>query len=470
MDLNDLKLYSVKVGNGSGVLFQPMNKRNYTYILTAKHNLIGKRPSKADTRIEEEHLYTEINVFIPKHYITKPHKINLIKNETYFPHEEADIAILKIDYIEGYEYIFTKSSYTSLGDSFVCGFPTYKDEDVALKDKYTSYELRRFISESENGFFCQAQLTDETKEQTQISGLSGGGIMRIEHNVISLIGIQSEVSSHVPNGQIEFIPIIYFDDIINYPENKGKLSQMFPPFMGSFEYLKDKAFNINAGIDDDDISFTRTYLKSKAAEVIDSDITPIFIRNFFKERLLINEIDTSKLNNELIYLTWLEFLSIINIAKEKKHNCENLEDVFNVLRLIYRDTDSQWQDSEFLKECLETDYDRLKEGGTVLIKTNILPPRADVRHYKIDKGSVISRIDYLRSEFENGNLGDVFINNASNELKEFAFDKYNFIHFEYLKEFLLVANCKDYASFKRKNIDELKEKLKIEYGKLFSGQ
>jgi hypothetical protein len=468
MDLNDLKLYSAKVGKGSGVLFQPMNKCDYTYILTANHNFKGKRKSAEDPRNEEEYLLTEIAVYIPKHYETEPINIILIENENYFPHNEADIAILRIEYVEGFENIYTNPSYLTLNDSVICGFPTYKDGKDTIEEKYTSYELRRYISEID--FLCKAQLTSETKEQSQIGGLSGGGIMRIENNAISLIGIQSEVSSHVPNGQIEFVPIKYFDDIISYPENEGKLSQMFPPFMGSFEYLKDKAFNINAGIDDDDISFTRTYLKSKAAEVIDSDITPIFIRNFFKERLLLNEIDSSKLNNELIYLTWLEFLSIINIAKEKKHNRENLEDVFNVLRLIYRDTDSQWQDSEFLKECLETDYDRLKEGGTVLIKTNILPPRADVRHYKIDKGSVISRIDYLRSEFENGNLGDIFINNASNELKEFAFDKYNFIHFEYLKEFLLVANCKDYASFKRKNIDELKEKLKIEYGKLFSGQ
>lgn len=468
MDLNDLKLYSVKVGNGSGVLFQPMNKRDYTYILTAKHNLIGKRPSALDPRIEEEYLYTGIDIFIPKHYVTKPHKINIINNETYFPHKEADIAILRIDYFEGYENIFTNSTYTTLGDSVVCGFPTYKDENVVIEDKYTSYELRRYISETD--FFCKAQLTSETKDQSEIIGLSGGGIMRIKHNVISLIGIQSEVSSHVPNGQIEFVPIKFFDDIINYSENEGKLCQLFPPFMGSFEYLKDKAFNINAGIDDDDISFTRTYLKRKAAEVIDSDITPIFIKTFFKERLLLNEIDSSKLNNELIYLTWLEFLSIINIAKEKSHNCADLEEVFDVLRLIYRDTDSQWQDSEFLKECIESDYDSLKAGGTVLIKTNILPARADVRHYKIDRASVISRIDYLRSEFENGDLGDIFINNASSELKEFAFDKYNFIHFEYLKEFLLVVNCKDYASFKSKNIDELKEKLKIEYGKLFSTQ
>jgi len=34
MDVNDFSSYSAKVGEGSGVLFSTMNKRDYTYILT----------------------------------------------------------------------------------------------------------------------------------------------------------------------------------------------------------------------------------------------------------------------------------------------------------------------------------------------------------------------------------------------------------------------------------------------------
>lgn len=467
MDVNDFKVYSVIVGGGSGILFQPLNTPESTYVLTARHNLFGERENDRGER--EKYLLDEINIFISNTHETDPINIKLVENEKYFPHKSVDIAILKMEYLDGSENIYVVPSFTELTNSFLCGYPGYLRRKENFSEKYNSFPINNFTAD--NTTTCRAQLTDQTKEQVQIKGFSGGGILKLENNdYLSLIGIQSEVSSHVPNGQIEFVPVKYFDEIIGYPENESKLSQLLPPYMGSFEYLKDKAFNINAGIDDDDISFTRAYLKNKAKEVTTSDITPVYIRNFFKERLLLNERDPSKLNNELIYLTWLEFLSIINIAKEKKHNCENLEDVFNVLRLIYRDTDSGWQDSEFLRECIESDYSNLKTGGTVLIKTNKLPPRADISHYKIDKESVVSRIDHLRNEFNGGNVGDVFINNASSELKEFAFDKYNFIHFEYIKEFLLVANCKDYASYKRANINELKEKLKKEYGKLFSIQ
>ena len=41
------------------------------------------------------------------------------------------------------------------------------------------------------------------------------------------------------------------------------------------------------------------------------------------------------------------------------------------------------------------------------------------------------------------------ITNALSELKEFVFDKYNFIHFEYLKHFMLVENSENYKNFKK---------------------
>jgi hypothetical protein len=462
MDIKDLKSYTVKVGQGSGVLFQPMNKRDYTYILTAKHNLYIEKPNERG--VDEKQLLNDVVIYIQEQDV--PIKLELKENDTYFPHKDADIAILKINFIEGYEKIYINSSFTELTNTDLYGYPDYLKDKETLEEKYNSTRVDFF--KSENKALCRAQLTDIVAEQKDITGYSGGGIMKIENDNISLFGIQSEVTTHVPKGEIEFVPIKHFDDIINYPENKDKLGLLLPPYMGSFMYLKDKAFNIDAGIDDEDISFTRAYLKSKANEVITSDITPIYIKEYFKERLLLNESESLKLNNELIYLTWLEFICIINIAKDKGHCSKDLEDVFNTLRLIYRDTDSNWQDPDFLTECILYDYPNLKIGGTVMIKTNKLPIKADIRHYKIDKESIIPRIDYLKNQFEKGNIGNIFIDNPSNELKEFAFEKYNFIHFEYIKEFLLVANSKDYSSYSAKNIEALKDKLKKEYGKLFS--
>jgi len=466
MDVTDFRLYSVTVGGGSGVLFQPMNKLDYTYILTAKHNIFGKRSNEIDNRIDEEYQLVEVKIYIPIHNETNPVVQPIIINETYFPHDTLDIAILKIQYIAGYQEIYINDDSKQVTNSFVCGYPSYLQSKHLFSNKYTAYELKNIVSD--NGTTYKAQLTDENKEQSEITGLSGGGILKIENNHISLIGIQSEVSSYVSNGQIEFVPSILFNDIITDSKYNGKLEILYPPYMGGFEYLKEEIFNINAGSDDSNIVFTRKFLQNKANEIINSDITPNYIKDFFKERLLLNEKEKCKLNNKAIYVTWLEFLTIINIVKSKEHSKDNLEEIFNIARLLYKDTDKDWQASEFLEECLCFNYENLKPGGTVLIKTNVKPVIPRLNHYRIERKSILPRIDRLKCQFNNGEIGNIFIDDASGQIREFVFDQFNFMHFEFLKEYLLVWDNEDFKDFNASNKDELLLKLKDVYGKLFS--
>lgn len=372
MDVNDFKLYSAKVGQGSGVLFQPMNKRDYTFILTANHNLFEEKDN--DRGIKEKNLLNSIDVFIPKHYETEPFKIDLIKNETYFPHKEADIAILRIDYIEGYESIFTNPSYKTLKDSFVCGFPIYKGGDSAIEVRYTSYELARFIDETQS--FCQAQLTDETKEQAQIIGLSGGGIMKIEPNVISLIGIQSEVSSHVPNGQIEFVPVKYFNDIINYSENEGKLSYLMPPYMGAFTYLVDEIIKLEEAINPSLVGKIKSAFNEQMKLI---GLTPISIyKSKFSQKLLV-DLNSTPYSKKL-WVSWLEYLTILSFIDNKEINIENVEELFNHKRLVHSDTESSWLEiiPDILKDCLVD----IEENATLIISTSHSP--STKRRFKND--------------------------------------------------------------------------------------
>jgi hypothetical protein len=372
MDVNDFKLYSAKVGQGSGVLFQPMNKRDYTYILTANHNLFEEKDN--DRGITEILLLKTIDVFIPKHHEIEPIKIDLTNNENYFPHIEADIAILRIDYIEGYESIFTNSSYTTLSDSFVCGFPTYNKENIAIENKFTSYELRRYIDET--GFFCKAQLTSETKEQSEIGGLSGGGIMRIEHDVISLIGIQSEVSSQVPNGQIEFVPIRFFDDIINYSENEGKLSFLMPPYMGAFTYLVDEIIKLEEAINPSLVGKIKSAFNEQIKFI---GLTPLSIyKSKFSQKLLV-DLSSSPYSKKL-WVSWLEYLTILSFIDNKEINIENVEELFNHKRLVHSDTESSWLEiiPEILRNCLVD----IEENASLIISTNHSP--STKRRFKND--------------------------------------------------------------------------------------
>lgn len=444
MDLNDLKLYSVKVGAGSGVLFQPMNKREYTYILTAKHNLIGTRLSVEDIRIEEQYIYASIEIFIPKHYETQPFKIDLINNENYFPHEEADIAILKIEYIEGYENIFVNPSYKILRDSLICGFPIYNAGKVELEDKYTSYELRRHIGET--GFLCKAQLTSETKEQSEINGLSGGGLMKIEHNLISLIGIQSEVSSSVPNGQIEFVPIKYFDDIINYPKNECKLSYLLPPYMGGFNYLINEIIKLEEAINPSLVNKIKSACNEQMKLI---DLTPFSIYKSPLNQKLLADFSSTYFSKKL-WISWLEYLTVLSFIENKEINLENVEELFNRKRLVHSDTESSWLEiiPDILKNCLVD----MEENATLIISTNLSP--STKRRFKND---VILNICSGRRS-----LGQIHIDQAERikSLKEI-------IHIKAFENDCILESQEIYDEISELDIQRIIETLKVKLDEFF---
>lgn len=466
MGIDDLKLYSIMVGGGSGVIYQPATT-DYTYVLTAKHIFFDTTNNGQGEELEEKKdgEKIEINRLFKNGDIwdSNSFEFTIQKNINYFPHDNVDCAILKIDYIPDFDNINIEDNNENVADFLISGFPAKLRSSDTLTQKYSNYKVDRFISD--NNQSCRLQLENATLMVTDIKGMSGCGVLRLNNNNLSIIGIQSEVPAAVANGQIDYVPMKYFNEIVyKFP---AQLNVLLPPYISNFSFLKDKIFNINAGVDDHEIVFTRNFLKSKSDQIIKSDITPVLIKDFFKERLLLNNKDLSTLNDQVVYATWLEFLVIMNIARNKVHSFSELEDLFNTIRLIYKNTNSQWQGSEFLKECMECDLNNLQDNATVLIKTDTLPEKTKINHYRIEKGSMVSDINHLRKEYQNGNLGDVFIDDAAVEAKEFVFDKYTFIHFEFLKKFLIVENSHDFKDFNMNNQAELLQKLNSIYGELF---
>ncbi len=457
MTENDIKKYSVILGEGSGALFQPADS-DKTYVLSARHLFYDEIEDERGRKKSE--VKKEITLRFSDSQDEE--KVIEIKNgENYFEHSESsiDAAILLLPDIEGYDQIFIDNDISSTGYS-LAGFPQSRRTS---DDKYNKYKISDIVSSNEN--ILSLRLEVAHLSHRDISGFSGGGIIKFNDDYLTICGIQSRTPEEDCNGEISAVPIMRFIEIAK----QHNLPELLPSFLVNFKFLQQDAFNFNASIDDDDISFTRLFLKQKTEEVLSSDITPRFIKDYFTDRLLINDKDMLKLNDELIYITWLEFLTLINIVKDKTCNISDLENIFCYLRLLYRKTDTDWLETDFLKDCLVSNYDGLEENGTVFIKTNKPPIKSNIKHYKLDKGSIIPRIDSLKSNYENGTLNsDVNnITNALSELKEFVFEKYNFIHFEYLKHFMLVENSENYKIYKKSNENELLIKLKEEYGKVF---
>jgi hypothetical protein len=404
MGVNDFKLFSAKVGKGSGVIYQPMNKHDYTYILTANHNLFEERNNERGEKVKHQLEY--IDILIPNNYETKPLSVELIKNEYYFPHNDADIAILKINFLEGYEKIYINSSFTELTNTDLCGYPYYLKDKDNLGEKYNSSKIDSF--KSENNTFCRAQLNDNNSEQSHITGFSGGGIMKIENDYISLIGIQSEVTSHFSKGEIEFVPIKYFEDIINYTENEGQLSPLLPPYMSAFKYLKDEIIKLEGASQPSMINKIKSAFNEQMKFI---GLNPYLIYNSnIGTKLLANK--TSNPFSKKLWVAWLEYLTILSFVENREINIDNIEAIFNNKRLIHSDTGLNW--IEIIPDLLKDNLQGLENNGTLIVSTHNIPLRKNSRRYKFD---VIQDIFFASG---GRNIGAIHVDQAKNikKLKE----------------------------------------------------
>ena len=459
MNENDLKRCTVIVDGGSGVLFQPLDE-NITYILSAKH--VFYESVKHDNGPDTKERKTNINYYFSDSQ-DRANEVEIINGGNYFEHPDinVDAAILILNEKLSFNKIFVDEDCIAFNECLLCGYPTKINDNK--NDRYTNQQINRKIDTTNNEYF-RLETNFGNLNYEDIIGFSGGGILRLSNGVINIIGIQSSTIAGHANGQIDIVPINKFIEIVEV----HNLSEMIPSFLISFEFLKDKAFDISAGILDENISYTRKFLKDKTLEVINSDITPLFIKDLFKERLLINEDNDMKLNDELIYITWLEFLTLINIAKETACSKNDLESIFSMTRLLYKNTSDDWQSDNFLGDCLSSDYLGLNENGTVFIKTKSNPIAGNIAYYKLEKGSLVPRIDAFRKSYENGTLSIVNdVGRSVDDVKDFVFDKFNFIHFEYLKKYMLIENSENFKNYKKSNEHELLIKLKEEYGKVF---
>src|SRR5674476_458710 len=129
MNQEDLKLYNVIVGAGSGCLFQPLTNEN-TYILTAKHLLFKEVTNDKGQKIKIEKPDGEVIeikriVKTDQIWIEELVDFHILKGVNYFPHVNADCAILKIEFIPNFDNIFIKQDFNQESGFELHGYPAY---------------------------------------------------------------------------------------------------------------------------------------------------------------------------------------------------------------------------------------------------------------------------------------------------------------------------------------------------------
>jgi hypothetical protein len=321
MNKDDLKKYSVIVGGGSGCFFQPMTD-DYTYILTAKHLFFE---TNQDEQGQDYNVplpnQTKIDIrrFIQTQtrWDEEPISFVLKEGETYFPHKEADIAILKIaPAIKGFNNIGMEEEFEKSNCYELCGYPS----NVTEAREYTTHEIENFIASS--NYFYGARLFGTLRHE-DIEGMSGCGILRVVNENISLIGIQSKMGSQsYPSGEIGFVQIKYFNEIIEYKKYKNKLAALFPNYLLSFHGYENKIFELPGGIltKKKSAQLSRV-LKVKSKPIISSDLTPYEIKTKLAPKIeLLGNNEVNNCNKIKFWQVWLELLTIISIVELHSEN------------------------------------------------------------------------------------------------------------------------------------------------------
>ena len=448
MEKDDFKLYSLIVGEGSGCFFQPMTT-DYSYILTAKHVLFEK---KIDDRGKEyfQELVDGTSIEIYKQiksndtWEEKEIPFILKKNENYFPHKTADVAILKIPYEEGIDKIFIAEEKRV--DYYISGFPgRFKENKIG--ERHVLYRVRDFL---QSGDKCRFIQLDTVLDKKDIDGLSGGGILALTDKYIEIIGIQSRmITEYESNGQVGYVSMKYFNEIVN--EWKDQLQPLFPPYLKSFSYLIHDIFELKCQIRSRRKGEKVTkILKCKANVILETEVTPLTIKACLEKNGMISSVEMLKKG---LWCKWLELLTILNIRGIPIINEECLIEVLKKIRLIYSDIEDDFW-CKHLRDLCKFNYSGLKKNGVVVVATNV---KADEEHI-LDLNGIPQDIAEIREDFECKRLG-----NKIDCALDFPFDKYRFMNISAFKEYAVDSMEENFIDQK---IDECVKKLKEFYQKL----
>jgi hypothetical protein len=337
---------SVIIDDGTGVLFQPMT-REYTYILTVKHNLQYEddrqnwNDKNKDAIVIKNNFGTKINIEI----------INI------YHHQSLDISIVKIKYLDiTYLVNLSTNTLTDGIDFNLYGYPgTRRREELKsrlIKLKYNNQPNEDLI----------VMKNSEHSSQGEIRGYSGGGVFYEEDEELYLIGIQrkmdDESRQEESNNSLNIIPINKFFEIVE--TNSNELQGLYPPFVESFINFIDDAFLLNNMLSSKRIvqGILKNCILNKI-KVCPSD---------FLERNEINVLKSNikdSANNKILWIMYLEFLVFCNLIKEfDEFNMSSVDEIKNEFKFIFGKS-KEW--TSLIPLAMRSDLSSLTSGGTVFI-------------------------------------------------------------------------------------------------------
>lgn len=346
-----LPKYTVKVEEGSGCLFQPINNE-YSYVLTAKHVISGNNQPLIirQTLDENDNLINET--------------INIIGLPFIHPDVNKDAAIIKVQKVEGIEPLLRDDlSSENRNGYYLCGHPNSRGNNE-YSFRHNKLEIQ---NKKQHGYF-EAEL-NRVANRTEIVGQSGGGIIKIEESCFLLAGIQKQMSA--PDGieqlgRIDFMPLSFFDEIIE--DNENDLSKLFPPYIGSFDRLLNDIFPLTGiQVAAQKKSLIQNELQIIAKSLCD-DFTPQKLIDIYKDSLLISGTDKAIINHKELWISFLELLCINQLHEEQNITLDELKRIHKFKKLYFTDS-KDWTFK--LEDIYRSNLSDIEKGGSVVIASTL---------------------------------------------------------------------------------------------------
>jgi hypothetical protein len=366
MDVNDLKRYTVILDEGSGILFQPLDETK-TYILSAKHIFYTVIPN--DRGSDTKELKKNINCTFSDNQ-NELNEIEIINKENYFEHsdENVDAAILILNENLGLNQIFIDEKTTGFNGFNLTGYPESKRKADDKYDKQLISDLNSY-----NDSLISLRLVVNHLDHEQISGFSGGGIIKINGDCLLLAGIQSKTPNGPCNGEIQVVPIKRFNEIVI----ENDLSKLLPNFLSNIEELKKIITTFDQTVPTLkpklQIAFRKQFREVKC------DLIEIYQSNYINKLSISN----SGLNSKQFWVSFLEYALIISLLEESDFNEELLLQMNKKRKFIYSDSDKDIYG--LYEDILLYASDDIDDQCQILVGTKTLPTTARTRRMSPSK-------------------------------------------------------------------------------------
>mgnify|MGYP003575090409 CR=1 FL=1 len=365
MNENDLKRYTVILGGGSGVLFQPLDE-NITYILTAKHVLYKDIHDDRGQKIGEE-LIDKVDFSYSSDQSNKI-KFEIKKGKNYFEHDDADAAILILNENLGYNEIFIDERTTSYSGFNLTGYPNIKRE---TDDKYDKYVIADVNSYNDN--LIALRLVVNHLDHEQITGFSGGGIIKANGDSLLLAGIQSKTPIGNCNGEIQATPAKIFEEIVA----SNNLSKLLPNFFSKIDSLLSSIIEFNGTI-------PSLIPKLQGALRIQARKIKCELKDIYSSKLLNNSsIRGTSINSKYFWTCFLEYALIISLLEDNDFNEELLGVMNRKRKFIFSDSSKNIYD--LYSDILLFASENIEDQCQILVATTTLPTTDKTRRMPTSK-------------------------------------------------------------------------------------